>query len=61
MNRMAETFPVSISGDADNEMAISAVIHSETQAFMDADFEAWASCFVQAYTDLGAERSGRRH
>ncbi len=45
MNRMAE--PIRISGDTDDEMAISAVLHAETQAFMDGDFEAWAKCWVQ--------------
>ncbi|MCI5073679.1 LuxR C-terminal-related transcriptional regulator [Oricola sp.] len=43
----AVAFPVSTSGAADEETAIAAVIHAETQAFVDGDFEAWAKCWVQ--------------
>lgn len=48
INRMTEPLriPVSISDDAEDAIAIAAIIHAETQAFMDADFEAWASCWV---------------
>lgn len=32
---------------ADDRAAIASVIDTETRAFIDADFEEWASCFVQ--------------
>lgn len=50
MNLMTSTHSdlVPTTGEPDNgEAAIIAVIHSETKAFMDADFEAWAACWVQ--------------
>jgi len=47
MNCMTSTQsdPIFIPGS--DEAAIIATIHNETQAFRDADFEAWASCWVQ--------------
>ena len=50
MNRMVErlAIPTTISGRAEDEAAITEVIRAETQAFVDADFDTWASFFVQA-------------
>lgn len=55
MNRMAEPLPIPVPVSDDDEAAIAAVIHAETQAFVDADFDAWAACHVQdkRRTDMG--------
>ncbi|MBT8415469.1 MAG: LuxR family transcriptional regulator [Boseongicola sp.] len=39
--------PVSTLGDAAEKDAIIAAINTETQTFADANFEAWAACWVQ--------------
>ena len=44
---MRASLDIHASGITDDEVAIAEVIHRETQAFMDADFELWASCFVK--------------
>ena len=50
MNFMLETLDnsVAMSCPTDEERAIAAVLHAETQAFVDADFETWSSYFVHA-------------
>lgn len=40
-------FSAPVSGLTDDEVEVANVIHTETQAFIEADFEKWASCFVQ--------------
>jgi DNA-binding CsgD family transcriptional regulator len=48
MNNMAESLAnqLPISGDSNEERRIAEVIHAETQAFMEADFDAWSRYFV---------------